>query len=428
MKSNNFIVTLLIATLNWFSGVAIAAEERPNIVLIISDDHAWTDYGFMGNDQVRTPNIDRLAAEGLTFRRGYVTSALCSPSLATLLTGLHPHQHGITGNDPARRQPREPWLERFFSNPMLPRLLADSGYLTMHTGKYWMRKPADAGFTDDMGETDRHGGQALGIGRETMQPVYDAIDKAKKQDKPFFLWYAPMMPHTPHNPPSRLLDKYQHIQDPAQAKYYAMIEWFDESCGALFEKLKSSGVDNNTLVLYLSDNGWNDFGKRTPYENGVRTPVILRWPEKIKPRIESDKLAENIDVFPTLLAAAGVASPKQTPGIDLLNEQAISQRDSIFLASFAHDMESVNEPEKSLISRTCIVGHWKLVDWWPNPPAGAKPKAVAKWQKNPDASTELFDLSLDPHEATNLSTQHPERVQQLKEKINQWWTGKATSP
>ena len=120
--------------------------ERPNVVLIISDDHAWTDYTFLGNEKIQSPHIDKLAAEGLTFTRGYVTTALCSPSLATMLTGLHTHEHGITGNDPVRGQNRDLWLDRFFENPMLPKLLADEGYNTLHTGKYWMRQPSAAGF------------------------------------------------------------------------------------------------------------------------------------------------------------------------------------------------------------------------------------------------------------------------------------------
>src|SRR3954469_7563467 len=108
-------LTLLAVLAAALPGPAVTAGEaaRPNIILIISDDHAWTDYSFMGNKDVRTPNIDRLAAGGLTFTRGYVTPALCSPSLATILTGRYPHQHGITGNDPVKGQMRELWLERF---------------------------------------------------------------------------------------------------------------------------------------------------------------------------------------------------------------------------------------------------------------------------------------------------------------------------
>ena len=158
-------ITLLIALLMQVSLFA----ERPNVVLIISDDHAWTDYRFTGNEKIQSPHIDKLAEEGLTYTRGYVTTGLCSPSLATMLTGLHTHEHGITGNDPVRGKDREVWLDRFFENPMLPKMLADAGYNTMHTGKYWMRKPSAAGFTHDIGETGRHGGKSLSIGRKTMK-------------------------------------------------------------------------------------------------------------------------------------------------------------------------------------------------------------------------------------------------------------------
>ena len=398
---------------------APAADARPNIVLVIGDDHAWTDYGFTGNAEVRTPNIDRLAAESLTYTRGYVTTALCSPSLATLLTGLHPHQHGITGNDPVPGQPREAWLERFFRHPMLPKLLADAGYVTMHTGKYWMRKPADAGFTRDMGETDRHGGKALAIGRETMQPIYDAIDASAKESKPFFIWYAPFLPHTPHNPPKRLLDKYAAIEPPARAKYYAMIEWLDETVGDLMANLKSRGIDENTLVVYLNDNGWNDFGKLTPYENGVRTPVVLRWPKKLAARTDREHLASNIDVVPTLLAAAGVPVPAGLPGVNLLDEKAVTARDTIFLSHFTHDMVAADDPGGSLLTRSCIHGGWKLVEWQPSLPDNGKQEGKAR--KNPGSRQELFDLAADPAETRNLAADRPEMVADLAARLDGWW-------
>ena len=214
-----------------------SAAPRPNVVLIISDDHAWTDYSFMGHPRARTPNIDQLAAEGLTFTRGYVTTAICSPSLATMLTGLYPHQHGITGNDPvvaAGEDPsaaRDRFLGPFLELPQLPRLLRDAGYLTLHTGKFWMRRPELVGFTHDMGPTGRHGGAALAIGRETMEPIDSLIDTAIAAGRPFFIWYAPFLPHLPHNPPERLLEKYADLADRRQAKYLAMVEWLDETTG-----------------------------------------------------------------------------------------------------------------------------------------------------------------------------------------------------
>jgi len=396
-------------------GHGAGAEARPNIVLIIGDDHAWTDYGFMGNAAVRTPHIDRLAATGLTYTRGYVTTALCSPSLATLLTGLHPHQHGITGNDPERGQSREAWLDRFFRHPLLPKLLADAGYLTMHTGKYWMREPAAAGFSRHMGNTDRHGGQALDIGRQTMQPIYDAIDAAGREAKPFFIWYAPFLPHTPHNPPARLLDTYAAIKPESRAKYYAMIEWLDETVGDLMANLKSRGIDEDTLVVYLNDNGWNDRGKMTPYENGVRTPILLRWPKKLAPRIDRDRLAGNIDIMPTILAAAGVPAPAGLPGVDLLDERAVAARDTLFLANYTHDMVSPDDPGLSLLSRTCIHGTWKLIEWRQPEPAADRNAQDQVGRR------ELFDLAADPLEERNLAAEQPARVQALAGRIDGWW-------
>ncbi len=411
---------------------------RPNVVLIISDDHAWTDYSFMGHRQARTPNIDRLAGEGLTFTRGYVSTAICSPSLATMLTGLHAHQHGITGNDPvvaggtSADAARDAFLRPFLKRPQLPQLLRDSGYLTMHTGKFWMRDPKRVGFTHDMGPTGRHGGAALAIGRETMAPIDAFIDEAIAADKPFFLWYAPFLPHLPHNPPSRLLDKYADVPDGEEAKYLAMVEWLDETVGTLLASLDKKGVTRNTLVLYLADNGWNEYGKAFPYENGVRTPIIARWPAVIAPRVDSKNLASNLDVLPTLLSACSVAPPADLPGIDLLDAEAVADRREIFLANFAHDMIAQDAPEKSLWTRSVIRDHWKLIEWQDPPPA-ILPYNGGHRRKSFDAPppdgqladalrhVELFDLLADPHETQNLAAANGPKVRQLQAAIDRWW-------
>ena len=413
-------VTCLFAAGSRLADGAGSVVGRPNIVLIIGDDHAWTDYGFMGNADVRTPHIDRLAAEGLTFTRGYATTALCSPSLATLLTGLHPHQHGITGNDPAAGNSRAAWLERFFRHPMLPRLLAEHGYLTMHTGKYWLRQPVDAGFNRDMGPTDRHGGKALAIGRETMQPIRDAIDAAAKASQPFFIWYAPLLPHTPHDPPQRLLARHASVQPKGRAAYYAMIEWLDETIGELMADLERRGIGDDTLVVYLNDNGWNEFGKLTPYENGVRTPIVLRWPRNVPARMDREHLASNIDIMPTILAAAGAAVPEDLPGVSLLDDRAVAARDTLFLANYDHDMAAADDPAKSLRSRTCIHGTWKLIDWRDTREEPVKGRA-ARVRKHPDANTELFDLAADPQEKENRAAREPAVVGDLRGRLDAWW-------
>jgi uncharacterized sulfatase len=250
-----------------------AATPPPNIVMIVSDDHHWADYSFMGSKEVRTPHLDRLAAQSLTFARGYVPSSLCCPSLASMITGLYPHQHKVTSNDPPL--PRDGTPKKQFNKtkefqdgreimnrhleavPTLPRLLAEKGYLSLQTGKWWQGHFSRGGFTHGMTKGQRHGDEGLEIGRTTMQPIFDFIATAQKERKPFFVWYAPMLPHTPHNPPQRLLDKYKDkTPSLAIAKYWAMVEWFDESCGQLLDHLDQKGLANNTLVLYVADNGW----------------------------------------------------------------------------------------------------------------------------------------------------------------------------
>src|SRR5690606_35113902 len=168
--------------------------ESPNIIFILSDDQAWTDYSFMGHPHINTPNIDELAGESLTFTRGYTTAPVCSPSLASIITGLYPHQNGITGNDPQfpyegkgpkyrgdwlkQRLPHnQKFIDNFYQNPTLPALLKEKGYLSFQSGKWWEGSWEDAGFTSGMTYGDpehggRHGDEGLKIGREGMEPIY----------------------------------------------------------------------------------------------------------------------------------------------------------------------------------------------------------------------------------------------------------------
>ena len=260
---------LLALCLAGVLGAGAAAAAPPNVVLIISDDQAWTDYGFMGHPHIRTPRLDRLAGEGLCFTRGYVTVPLCRPSLASMITGLHAHRHGITGNDPdlpdrangmaSRKDPRyarfyETIMANIGQHPTLPRLLAPKGYLSMQTGKWWEGAPSRGGFTHAMTHGDpargaRHGDVGLEIGRKGLQPVADFLAEAKRGQKPFFLWYAPLLPHAPHTPPAELLETYASRAPTAPvARYWAMCEFFDRTCGELLDHLDAQGLAENTIV------------------------------------------------------------------------------------------------------------------------------------------------------------------------------------
>ena len=424
----------LLATILSHCDSSRAAGPAPNVVLIISDDQAYSDYSFMGHPHIRTPHLDRLAKEGLTFRRGYVPSSLCSPSLASILTGLYPHQHRITSNDPTpggsqRRDERvsrltEELISNFDSVPTLPRLLAAKGYLSFQTGKWWGGDYRHGGFTDGMSHGDperggRHGDEGLKIGRQTMQPIYDFIESAGNRGKPFCLWYAPMLPHQPHNPPERFLKTYRDRAPTLEiAKYWAMCEWFDETCGRLLDYLDSRKIADNTIVVYLADNGWIQDpnadtyapkSKQSQYDGGLRTPIVVRWPGKVRPR-QSDALASSIDLAPTILTAAGLKPTAEMPGINLLDEAAVGRRRAIFGEIFTHDAVDIHRPSTSLRYRWVIEDHWKLI--------------VPAPQNTPGGAVELYDLTTDPSESRNLAAESPERVAQLRSLVDENWPGR----
>jgi arylsulfatase A-like enzyme len=423
------IGTCLLTVAAASTSAARAADTRPpNVVLIVSDDHAWTDYGFMGHAHVRTPNLDRLAAQSLVFRRGYVPSSLCCPSLASLISGRYPHQHKITSNDPpalpgmsqaefqrsaAFRDGREAMCRHLDAVPTLPRLLAANGYLSLQTGKWWQGDYRRGGFTHGMTKGNRHGDDGLSIGRQTMQPIYDFIAAARKEDKPFFVWYAPMMPHTPHTPPARLLDKYKDKTPSIHvARYWAMVEWFDETCGQLNDHLDKQGLAENTIVLYVADNGWfqdPDAGryaaksKQSPYDGGLRTPLMVRWPARVQPRM-SDDLAMSIDFVPTILAALGQKPPADLPGANLLDEAAVRRRPAIFGECYTHNAVDLNDPAKNLRWRWVIEGRWKLIV-----PADAAQRS------------ELYDVIADPHETADRAAEQSQTVEALRRRLDAWW-------
>jgi arylsulfatase A-like enzyme len=434
-----FIVVLLLLN----SPMLAQASQRPNIVLIISDDQSWTDYGFMGHETIQTPHLDKLGTQGAMFRRGYVPTALCRPSLMTLACGYYAHQNRTTGNDPAATEAnrrhaaaagktdRELLISHVDRVATLPKILGKLGYLSHQSGKWWEGSYQRGGFTHGMTRgypehKGRHGDDGLKIGREGMAPVFDFIDMALDQEKPFFLWYAPFLPHTPHNPPERIVKKYRKEgRTEPVAKYYAMCEWFDETCGQLLGRLDEKGLSDNTLVVYVTDNGWiqlpraNGYAphsKRSPYEGGIRTPIMFRWPGVIAPT-ERPELCSSIDIVPTILGAAGAEVPADLLGLNLLpalRDDKIIDRDTIFGEAFAHDIADIETPEASLVFRWVIEGDWKLLLTYDG--------RLGRMKYPPtDAAPQLFNLKADPDEKTNLADRKPQRVKRLSEKIENWW-------
>lgn len=387
----------------------------------------------MGHKQVSTPNLDKLAAQSLTFTHGYVPSSLCCPSLASLITGRYPHQHKITSNDPpipagmkakgfqaspAFQQGRDQMNAFMDAQETLPRLLVKNGYLALQTGKWWQGDFKHGGFTHGMTKGGRHGDEGLDIGRKTMQPIYDFIGEAKQAQKPFFVWYAPMMPHDPHTPPKDLLDKYLKIQPNVHiAKYYAMIEWFDQTCGDLLNHLEKQAMAENTIVIYLADNGWIQDptkpryaakSKQSPYDGGLRTPIMVRFPAQLKPKtIETPVIS--LDLLPTVLKLAGIGAPDQLPGIDLTDEAAVAARKSIQGEVFTHNSQDLNNPAASLRYRWIRQDNMKLI------------VPTKMESETADVGTELYDLKADPAETRNLATEKPDQVLQLSARLDEWW-------
>ena len=429
------------------AGDGMARAAPPNVLLIVSDDQHWRDYGFMGHPHLRTPHLDRLARESLVFRRGYVPSSLCCPSLASLITGRFPHEHRIVGNDPpgargaaGRDQEafvagRERMSRHLEAWPTLPALLGARGYASLQTGKWWQGDWKRGGFTAGMTRGDRHGDDGLAIGRRTLEPIETFIRGCRDESRPFFVWYAPMLPHDPHDPDPAVATAYEAAaESPHVARYWGNVERFDATVGRLLDFLDAERLAADTLVVYVTDNGWIQDperpryaarSKRSPYDGGLRTPIMVRWPGRIEPRT-CDDLASSLDILPTVAAACGAPLPPDLPGIDLLDAAAREARHDLHGACFTHTIVDLDDPARSLLWRWMVRDTWKLVV-----PATAGGAAAPPWDggvDDPEAraryeqgTVELYDLVADPDERENLAAAHGDVVAEMERALDGWW-------
>jgi uncharacterized sulfatase len=262
----------------------------------------------------------------------------------------------------------------------------------------------------------RHGDAGLAIGRQGIRPVTLFIELARARKAPFFVWYAPMMPHQPHNPPERLLAHYRG-QAPSEevARYWAMCEWFDGTCGELLDFLDARKLADDTLVIFLADNGWIQDpkadryaprSKQSPYDGGLRTPILVRWPGRVAPRTVEFPVS-SIDVAPTILRAAGLEPPAGLDGVDLRDEAAVAGRTAVFGEVFTHNDVRLHDPASSLRYRWAVAGDWKLI--------------VPDRRNVPDGVVELFDVAHDPGETRNVAAEQPRKVDELLAKLRARW-------
>lgn len=457
-------IALLLASACSFGEGNPPEVERPNIVLIIGDDHGYPDFGFMGSPYVETPQLDRLAAEGTVFTHGYNTASVCLPSLRTLLTGLYPHQFSARRRLLRRlgvRRSAPEWIRVFVT---LPRQLATRGYASFQAGKHWEGDYASAGFTDGMlkpGESLKGRSMSRWLGRKVpLDPVYEFIDA--HADQPFFLWFAPMLPHVPHDASEEYRQRYaERGLVPSAIGYYANITRFDDVVGELISHLEDAGLRERTLVVYLADNGWEQKpheaisrlmggsrGKGSTYEMGMRTPIIFSWPGVVPGGVVSDALVSTVDLFPTLLDYAGAPQRSERPGRSLrpliqqaggrgrdrviglgvywrppeepaseLEEPAteLEERDEreIEFEEFASEYEQpateLEEPASGRSGRLVPKRSYFLRDrdWW------------FIWHKSRDAA-ELYDARRDPRAQRDLAAENPELLEQLREQVRAW--------
>ncbi len=444
-------------------------ENPPNIIFILSDDQSWGDYSFMDHPHIQTPHIDQLAKESATYTRGYVTSPLCGPSLASIITGKYAFQHGQTGNDAgnSNRNASE-WMTRgypdhevkkvkkksvnylyskvrndrfdlikakFYKHKLLTDYLSTKGYRSFQSGKWWLGSWEEGKFDTGMTHGDyqrkgRHGDEGLKIGREGMDPIFNFIDQTQKDNVPFFVWYAPFLPHTPHNPPEELLLKYLKVApNESVAKYWAMCEWLDQTVGDLMNHLKEKSLEENTLIVYTSDNGWiqsekqNRYAprsKRAPHEGGIRTPIMFKLPGKIQPEINRSTLVSNIDLVPTVLSFLNVTE-ESLPGLNVMDKEKLNERETLFIECYNHDILNVEKPTETILYKVALNKKWKLMV--PNK------DLVIRDFTDPQSNyygfysnqIQLFDLEQDPKEELNLAEKHPEIVEKMSRQIEQWW-------
>ena len=420
--------------------IAQETFEKPNIILLVGDDQGYPYFGFMGADYVQTPNMDALAASGTLFTEGYVPQNHCRPSLQTLMTGTLPINYDQSVDKLVLEQqiPEDSVVGfkhhamRYFET--LPRLLAKEGYKSFQGGKWWEFNYQNGGFDEGMtkgwkkGDKGKDewflqfmGGDGRQLARATMQPVYDFIETYN--DQPFFIWFAPELPHYPFDAPDKYYNIYKDEDMTESAKrYYANCTWFDDGVGELVRYLKEKDEFDNTLFVYVNDNGWEqephqefrhdslrwhnggDKGKLSVYDQSFRTPIIFSWKDKISSGATSKALMHSADIPATILDYINVDVPEDYFGKsykDLIEDTNKTDRDIII--GKAKQMRS----EEDMMGMK-IEAYWARTNDW-----------FFKWNLTTE-TIGLYDMTTDPRNDNNLAETQPDMVKEFQRKIEDW--------
>jgi len=453
MKKILFAAALAGSLLPGIGTEAAGAALKPNIVLIIADDMNWDDCGAYGHPTIRTPNIDRLAKQGMRFDSAFLTVSSCSPSRSSIITGRYPHNTDAEQLHWPLPAEQVTFVEQ----------LKVAGYWTAAVGKWHLGEAVKDRF-DLVKEADVLGfqlpsGQAATGAVMQASPVrasgcedWIPVLRARPKDKPFFLWLAALDPHrdyttgtieTPHTPadvriPPYLPDVPEVRQD--LALYYDEIARLDSHVGRVLDELEQQGVADNTFILFFSDNG-RPFprDKTTLYDGGIKTPFIVRWPGKVRPASTCRSLVSSVDIAPTLLQLAGLPVGPTLEGksfLPLLNDPAAKIRDYAFAEDHWHDFEDHARAVRSIRFKYIRNDYTDL----PNTPpadAGRSPTFQAMRRLRnlnkltqaqqacflaPRPEEELYDLENDPFELNNLadSPQYAKVLEYHRQALAQW--------
>lgn len=442
------------------SGSAPKNGRGPNIVFILIDDMGYSDIGSYGSTYYETPNIDRLAKQGIKFTNAYAASTLCSPTRASILTGKYPGRLHITHAIPIEgysRLPNTPLMDADYTKNLpleevtFAETLKENGYKTAAIGKWhvcWDKQyfPESQGFDLNIG------GGGMGstmdyfypyAGKWKMNPSSPVVEwqvfpDGKKneyltdrltdetirfieqnKEGPFLAYLQHYGVHTPIQAKDSLIKKYQKkpvdsLKGHTNPKYAAMIESIDESVGRIMQKLDELGLSENTIVVFTSDNGghgritsnWPFRGnKGNFYEGGIRVPLIIKWPGHIKPGRSSDAPFISTDFYPTLLGLAGLYPGREyIDGINqapLLTEGKTVSRNKPLYWHFPN-YTGTGHPNASGPCSAIRDGKWKLIEYFE------------------DGSLELYDLENDIREKSNLAKQYPQVTADLHRKLAGW--------
>lgn len=329
--------------------------NKPNVVLVLADDLGYGDLSCYGASDVRTPNIDRIAEQGVRFERFYANCPVCSPTRASILTGRYPDLVGVPGVIRTHRE--NSWGHLSKDAVLLPSILKPVGYHTGIVGKWHLglespNSPIERGFDffhgflgdmmDDYYTHRRHDINYTRLNEKEIDPeghatdlftqwAADYIHERATSSQPFFLYLAYNAPHTPIQPPPEWLERVKAREpniDPKRAQLVALIEHLDDGVGKVLKALKANGAADNTLVLFLSDNGGQldvganngplRAGKQAMFEGGIRVPMCAMWPGHVKAGSNSDRVAMTMDLFPTICEACGAPIKHDIEGLSIL--------------------------------------------------------------------------------------------------------------